>query len=231
MSTQRTTRTIAAAFVTAAALSAAPLQASPATADGASSADRATDAGTVSNRIPRGFDLDAGLPDYGSDGHRNGPSKRIRGLELDPCFDIAWKPERWKQRMAVRNSGPEALEVRELLTFGTAQRAAKVVAHIRDGLTGCPSETVDRFGNPTRVKVYRVTTGYDDVTWSVTGKRARQTGLLGGYFAQVMRVGKAVVLNYDYGEYGGTSRGAAKVLSTNSQEFAPLMCRWTRAGC
>ncbi len=226
MQTQRTTCTIAAAFVTTAALLAAPIQSNPA----AASVGSATPT-TVSNKIPRGFDLDDGLVDYGSDGTRRGPSKRIRGLELSPCFALSWKPERWKQRMAVVNSGPETQQVRELLTFGSAQRAAKVVAGIRADLESCPPDTVDSVGQPSKVTVYDVTTGYDDVIWSVTAKRAAQTGRLGGSFAQVMRVGKAVVLNYDAGEYGGPSRAAARSLNRDSQELAPLMCRWTAAGC
>ncbi|MEN8672724.1 hypothetical protein [Nocardioides sp.] len=213
---------LAAATLTTAALALAPLQAPGAEAAGS---------GSVSPRIPSGFALDEGLVDYGTDGNRKGPSKRIRGLELTPCFETTWKPPKWRQRMAVRNNGPETQQVRELLTFGTAKRATKVVARIRAGLETCPDDTVDPFGNPSRVKVYDVTTGYDDVLWSVTAKHARQTGRLGGYFAQVMRVGKAVVLNYDYGEYGGTSRGAARVLNTDSQELAPSLCRWTVAGC
>ena len=222
MTAQPTTRLIAAAFLTAAALSATPLQPSPAAA---SSAD------DVSPRIPRSFALDAGLVDYGSDGSRKGPSKRIRGLELDPCGPTSWKPRKWRQRMAVRNNGPETQQVRELLTFGTATRAATVVAAIRADLGSCPDDTVDPVGYPSRVKVYRQTTGYDDVLWSVTARRAAATGRLGGYFAQVVRVGKAVVLNYDYGEYGGPSRAAASALNTDSQELAPTLCRWTAAGC
>ena len=133
--------------------------------------------------------------------------------------------------MVVRNNGPETQQVRELLTFGTAERAARALAAIRSDLEDCPRDTVDPVGYPSRVKVYDVTTGYDDVIWSVTARRALATGRLGGYFAQVVRVGRAVVLNYDYGEFGGPSREAAEALNNNSHEFAPIMCRWTAAGC
>lgn len=216
--------TIAASGLTLAALILTPLQASLASAS-------AVDSHSVSSEIPRGFGLDEGLEDYGSDGGRIGPSKRIRGLELDPCNAISWKPRGWSQRMVVRNNGPETQQIRELLTFTKPERAARAVAAIRTDLEDCPGDTVDPVGYASRVKVYDVTTGYDDVLWSVTARRAIATGRLGGYFAQVVRVGKAVVLNYDYGEFGGPSRAAAEALNSNSQEFAPMMCRWTQAGC
>jgi hypothetical protein len=222
MTTQPNARTILAGALSAAALLAVPLQPSPAAARSADD---------VSPQIPRGFALDAGMTDHGADGDRHGPSKRVRGLELDPCGATVWKPGTWRQRMAVRNSGPETLQVRELLTFGTATRAARVVARIRTDLESCPRDTIDAVGHPSRVKVYPVTTGYDDVVWSVTARRAYETGRLGGYVAQVVRVGTAVVLNYDHGEYGGPSRGAAEALTTDSQELAPRLCRWTVAGC
>lgn len=219
MTTQRTMSTIAAACVTTAALLAAPLQASPAHAQSAPE--------KVSPKIPRGFDLDDGFVDYGSDGSQQGPSKRIRGLHLDPCFAVSWKPGRWKDRMVARNNGPETEQVRELLTFGKAQRAAKVVDRIRSDLANCPDGTTDDGGRPSTVKVYHVTTGYDDAIWSVTAGK----GQIGGYIAQVMRVGTAVVLNYDSGEYSGKPRGGARALNRDSQELAPLLCRWTVAGC
>lgn len=215
---------VAAASLMSAALTLTSLQASLASA-------ATVDSASVGARIPRGFDLDEGLEDYGSDGSREGPSKRIRGLELDPCNTISWKPRGWSHRMVVRNNGPETQQIRELLTFTTAERAARAVAAIRTDLENCPRDTVDPVGYPSRVKVYDVSTGYDDVLWSVTARRAIVTGRLGGYFAQVLRVGTAVVLNYAHGEYGGPSRGAAEALSSNSREFAPLMCRWTQAGC
>lgn len=219
MTTRRST--IAAGLLTAAALLAAPLQAGPSQAETAA-------ADQVSPKIPRGFDLDDGLVDHGSDGSRRGPSKRLRGARLDPCGDVAWKPKRWSDRMAVRNNGPETQQIRELLTFGSAQRAARVVARVRADLTSCPDDTVDSYGQATRVKVFRLTTGYDDVLWSVTAADDQ----IGGYVAQVMRVGKAVVLNYDSGEYSRTStRPGARALNRDSQELAPLMCRWTAAGC
>lgn len=222
MKLDRTPRTIAAAVVTATALLAAPLQV------GAAQAASAAPAAKVSANIPRGFDLDAGFIDYGADGSQQGPSKRLRGLRLAPCLTVSWKPERWNDRMAVRNSGPETQQVRELLTFTTARRAARVVAHVRDDLRTCPDGGVDAGGRPTTVKHYRaIGTGYDDVLWSVTAGE----GQIGGYVAQVMRVGKAVVLNYDAGEYSGVPRRGAKYLNRGSQELAPKLCRWTVAGC
>lgn len=182
----------------------------------------------VSPAIPRDFPLDAGLTDYSGDGGaRMGPSSNLRGLELDPCGPISWTPVRWADRLVVLNTGPETLQVRELLTFGSADRAARVVNRIRSDLRRCPGLTRDDGGRRSAVALYAVTTGYDDVTWSVTAR----DGSVGGYVAQAMRVGSAVLLNFDYGEYSGRPRFGARVLNRNSREFAPRLCRWTVTGC
>lgn len=221
MSTQHSVRRIAAGLLAAGALHVTPVAVGPALA-GSAGGDG------VSSKIPSDFALDDGLRDHGSDGGQRGPSKKVRGLRLDPCGDVSWKPKRRSDRMAVRSFGPESLQVRELLTFRSADRAARVVAGVRADLAGCPDDTTDSHDRATRVKVFGLTTGYDDVLWSVTAADDQ----IGGYIAQVMRVGKAVMLNYDAGEYSRTTtRPGARALNRNSQEFAPLMCRWTAAGC
>lgn len=220
MTTEHTARRIAVGLLTAGAFLLPSLHAAPTAAVSGGSG--------VSPEIPRDFALDHGLRDHGSDGGRRGPSKQVRGLHLDPCGDVSWKPKRRSDRMAVRNFGPESLQVRELLTFRGASRAARVVARVRDDLAGCPDGTVDSSDQATRVKVFGLTTGWDDVVWSVTAADEQ----IGGYVAQVMRVGKAVVLNYDAGEYSRTTtRPGARALNRDSQDFAPLLCRWTAAGC
>ena len=220
MTIQQSRRTIAAALFAAGVLLVTPLAAAPVLASGAHD--------EVSPTIPRGFPLDDGITDHGADGGQRGPSKQLRGLRLAPCGDVSWKPKRRSDRMAVRSFGPESLQVRELLTFRSAQRAARVVAGVRDDLATCPEDTADAYDRPSQVKVFRLTTGYDDVLWSVTAADEQ----IGGYIAQVMRVGTAVVLNYDAGEYSRTTtRPGARALNRNSQEFAPQLCRWTAAGC
>lgn len=180
----------------------------------------------VSPRIPAGFPLDAGLTDWGPEGFRRGPSNQVKGLPLDPCGEASWKPQRWVARMAVRNYFAESLDVRELVTFSSASRAVRVMAGIRADLRTCPRLTGEP-GARTTVHRYGFTTGYDDVLWSLT----QRNGSIGGYVAQLTRVGSAILLNYNAGDYVGRPVGGARQMNRDSREFAPRMCRWTAAGC
>lgn len=226
MTTPTGTRRTAARLLAIATLLVVPLAGGPALACGEPAGSPRADG--VSPRIPADFALDEGLRDHGGDGGQRGPSEAVRGLRLDPCAEVSWKPKRRSDRLAVRSFGPESLQVRELLTFGSAARAARVVEGVRADLAGCPDNAVDSSGQRTRVRVFGLTTGYDDVLWSVTAADDQ----LGGYLAQVVRVGKAVVINYDAGEYSRTTtRPGARALNRNSQDFGPSMCRWTKAGC
>ncbi|MGA8845351.1 MAG: hypothetical protein WB471_01915 [Nocardioides sp.] len=226
MTTPTSTHRPAARLLAVATLLVVPLAGSPALACGEPAGSSRADG--ISPRIPADFALDEGLRDHGGDGGQRGPSEAVRGLRLDPCAGVSWKPKRRSDRLAVRSFGPESLQVRELLTFRSAARAARVVSRVRSDLAGCGEDTVDSSGRRTQVRVFGLTTGYDDVLWSVTAADDQ----IGGYLAQVMRVGKAVLLNYDAGEYSRTStHPGARSLNRNSRDFGPSMCRWTTAGC
>ncbi len=70
--------------------------------------------------------------------------------------------------------------------------------------------------------------GYDDVIWSVTARN----GQPGGYVVQAVRVGSAILVSQDSGEYSrGTTGFGARALNRDDRAFAPRLCRWTLAGC
>jgi len=127
-----------------------------------------------------------------------------------------------EDRLAVRATGPEYLDARELVSMRGARVAVRALSRIRRALADCTE--------PVRGAVWTVhaaDTGYDAVTFTLSYTRG-----LGLSTFQVLRVGKGVLITHTYVEGTLASSGVDLRRQTRlGRDLAVDMCVFTRAGC
>lgn len=182
-----------------------------------------------------GVPIDEDLVDMTGDGGSiDGPGPRAEGaVEVSPCDRAAW-PVTGVERLAVRTTGPEYEESRELVVFADADAAVAAMADLRSAVTGCPTEIneADPTSNQEQAwDVQRANTGYED---SATFSLTYTDGLPGGEIWQFTRVGRAIIAVSTGGEYSrqpSSLRFAVRRLTAVTALMTPAMCEYTEAGC
>lgn len=175
--------------------------------------------------IPEDFPLADGL-DETEESDVTGPSADAEaGRVFDVCGTDIWSPDGLTDRLAVRETGIEYLEARELDVFPTSDEPAESVTLVREAVRDCARIEGESYGYT--VKVLDGPEGYDSVTWGAFADE----GLDGGVY-QITRVGSAVLVLYSAGEMSETSlQQVADDMTTTTLELAPEMCVFTEDGC
>lgn len=189
----------------------------------AGSSSTATAGGTP---IPADFPLAQGMDADPEGGELLGPDRSVDGAPVvDVCGTQVWAPDLVTERLAVRETGIEYLETRELYTFPTADEASESVTQVREAVTSCPQMEGESYGFTTRT--LEGPEGYDSFTWGYFADEG-----LDGAAYQLTRVGSAVLVQYATGEMSEQSlQPTADNLTQASLSLAPEMCVFTEDGC
>jgi hypothetical protein len=177
------------------------------------------------NPIPDDFPLAQGL-DETAESDVTGPDFDVEaGRVFDVCGTEIWSSNAPVDRLAVRETGIEYLETRELDTYVTADEPIEHVTDVRDTVRDCDRIEGESYGYT--VKVLEGPEGYDSVTWGAFADE----GLDGGVY-QITRVGSAVLVLYAAGEMSQSSlQEVADDMTQQTLELAPEMCVFTEDGC
>jgi hypothetical protein len=174
-----------------------------------------------------------GLPDMtGDGGELLGPDADIEGVDRRlVCGDQILDPGNLPTgRLVASSSGPEYLEVRQVVAYADADAAVRQMTYLRQLFDACPTEDAvpDDVGGNTMVwDVFEPKPGYDTVA---VGQALDQG--LGGQVFQFTRVGRAILALSTSGELSRPGlRSAVEPLDQTSRELAPLLCSFTEAGC
>ena len=175
--------------------------------------------------IPDDFPLALRISVNDVDGEQPVPSADGRGVgRYAACRERLWPlaPTRVEDRLAVRATGPEYLDARELVSMRGAQVAVRALARMRTALAECTEPVRGAVWT-----VHRADTGYDSVTFTLSYTRG-----LGLSVFQVVRVGKGVLITHTYGE-GMLSDARANIRRQTrvARDLAAEMCVFARAGC
>jgi hypothetical protein len=175
------------------------------------------------------FPLDTGLVS-GSEFTVTGPGAGVEGVTFPDGFcgtDMWPVPTPPEGRLALKVTGPEYAQWRELVTFPTADAAVAALAGISQAVEQCPAVSGDEPANDLAFVTHPVDSGYDDVTFSYTYSEG-----LGGVVYQFVRVGHAILATAQYGEWAPeTVATGAEELNGENTQLTPLMCEYTQAGC
>lgn len=187
--------------------------------------EESAEAPVPSTPIPDDFPLAEGM-DPGGDGEVTGPGGNVEGAPVvDVCGTEVVTPSVVEERLAVRETGIEYLETRELYTFPTADEAIETVNIVREAVANCP-RSEGELASYTN-KVLDGAAGYDSFAWGFFADE----GLDGGTF-EITRIGRSVLVLYAAGETSEASlQPVADTLTETTLAIAPEMCLWTEDGC
>lgn len=153
------------------------------------------------DRLPDELDLGAGLDNAAqwSEFRLDGPGRDVEGVPMVDFCDPG--PTTWPgpvvDRVAVRESGPEYEQTREVLLYPSVDDARTMLAALRAAVTGCPV-VLFRAGKESREdRLHRLMepAGPDVVTAGV-----HYRGVLGSGIYQVRRSGRTLLAARDLGE-------------------------------
>ncbi len=178
-----------------------------------------------------GFPLALGLDDENGDDHS---PVVVAGRPATQAFELcsvrAWDPHAGTTDvLGVEWRGEaEWSRGRTLVLHETAEAAAAAVAAAREAVAGCPTEPADGdYGSAHTL--LGVSLGDESVAWADTywfssdGKKLSDTGLT---VYHVVRVGRAVLLTYEYGEGNGSeSKTRPRPCSVESGSSTPSRSR------
>jgi hypothetical protein len=155
------------------------------------------------------FPLDLGFP------HHNGDDRspvRVHARPATRAFDLCgrrvWDPRAGTTDVIgveFRGEG-EWARGRTLVLFPTERAAIEAVTAGREAMARCPEEPADGSGDATAHTLLDIPLGDESVVWidrflsADTGGHV-DTGLV---VYEIVRVGRAVLMSYDYGEGNGT---------------------------
>jgi hypothetical protein len=193
--------------------------------DSSPGAARAPALAVTPTPIPDDFPLALRIAENESDGEQPVPDPDAEGVsKVKACGEQLWPlaPARVEDRLAVRATGPEYVDARELVSMRGARVAVRAVARIRTALAHCTKPVRGAVWT-----VHRAYTGYDSVTFTLTYTRG-----LGASVFQVLRVGKGVLITHVYGEGMLETSGPNIRRQTRlGRDLAAYMCVFARAGC
>jgi hypothetical protein len=177
-----------------------------------------------------GFPLDLGYPEHNGDDQSPvlvtaRPATRAFRL----CHATAWDPSDGPADViGVRFRGEaEDSRGRTLTFYDDAGAAAAAVRRARDAVEACHDERGGHRQGTTHTLVDR-TLGEQSVVWTDTfynvdhGEEQHDTGLV---VYEVVRVGRAVLLGYEYGEGNGTPASREQAIARSVRSEQPLVDR------
>jgi hypothetical protein len=180
-----------------------------------------------------GFPLDLGYPDENGDDQSPvvvtaRPATRAFRL----CHLTAWDPgDQTTDVIGVRFRGEaEYSRGRTLTLYADPGAAADAVRRARNAVEACPDERDGRDQGTTHTLVDRGL-GEQSVVWTdtfynvVQGEEQHDTGLV---VYEVVRVGRAVLLAYEYGEGNGTPAGREQAIARSVRQEHPVVDRMRR---
>jgi hypothetical protein len=216
---ERSARPLAALCVFAAD----PCSTTEVTPDPETSSSTPVEGGTAA--IPADFPIAEGM-DESADSDVEGPGPDVKaGPVVDVCGTEVWAPSGVLQRLAVRETGIEYLETRELTTFISSDEPADSLTQVRDAVSACARLDGESYGYTTRM--LSGPDGYDSFSWGYFADE----GLDGGVF-QLTRVGSSVLVVYAAGEMSESSlQPTADNLTETTLAIVPEMCLFTEDGC
>jgi len=203
--------------------SADPCSTTDATPDPESSSPPPVESGTAA--IPADFPLAEGM-DETAESDVEGPGPDVEAAPLvDVCGTDVWAPSGVVQRLAARETGPEYLDSRELMTFISTDEPADSLTQVRDAVSSCPRMEGEFYDYTP--KILEGPAGYDSFTWGFFADES----LDGGVF-QLTRVGSAVLVLFHSGELSeDTIQPVADDLTEHTLALAAAMCVFTEDGC
>jgi hypothetical protein len=205
-----------------------------AVADGGASVVPASPSPSSSSSAPAptgaltGFPLDLGYATHNED---DGSPVRVTtkpGVEaFDTCGVATWDPHRGTTDvLGVEFRGEaEWFRGRTLALYPSAEAAALAVASARDALAGCADETVEPGYGTTHTDLH-IRLGDESVVWgdtywqAVDGEKLHDTGLT---VYHLVRVGRAVLLAYEYGEGNGTEQSRRNAIERATELERPVV--------
>ncbi|WP_133176454.1 hypothetical protein [Nocardioides currus] len=149
-------------------------------------------------------------------------------MELRACDRAAWplRTGAVSERLAVRATGPEYADARELVVLRNARAAVRLVAAVRRTIRACVDRP-DAGRQWTEWTGRAAQTGYDSFTFSLTYSTS-----LGASAIQVVRVGSGVLVTEASGEGTlGSLRPTIRKQTRVGRHLAASMCEFARAGC
>jgi hypothetical protein len=182
-----------------------------------------------------GFPLDVGYDEENGDDHS---PVRVTGRPATTAFDLCglptWDPQAGTTDvLGVEWRGEaEWSRGRTLVLYPSAHEAAAAVTTANDALTGCPDESGEP-GYGTAHTVLHQALGEQSVAWTDTywfesdGDRLFGTGLT---VYHLVRVGRAVLLAYAYGEGNGSEESRANSIARATELEHPVVSRMDVVG-
>jgi hypothetical protein len=174
-----------------------------------------------------GFPLNLGYPERnGDDGSPVEITTKPATRRFSACGRVVWDPMRGTtNRIGVTYSGEAEYDRgRTLLLYRSARAAGAAVAATRSALAACTDEP-DGHHQGTTHSLIGQTTAVQPALWTdtyytvVDGKKQYDTGLV---VYQLVHVGRAVLLVYEYGEANGSASTRRHAIDTTVLESAVL---------
>jgi len=200
------------------------------------------DAAPASEQVGQGdvpdLAIDVDLPDMTGDGGEIfAPAADVRGVDRmlvcgQPILD---QDASFTGRLATSSSGPEFFTYRQVISFPDAAAAQAQMEHVRGLVRGCERHATESGTTEIVWTEVDADTGYDSFMagygyYAFGEDYAANTG---GDIVQLTRVGRAILVVGDTGEYSGAEsiQWAAPNFTQRSKQLAPLLCSFTDAGC
>ena len=174
-----------------------------------------------------GFPLDRGYADEnGDDGSPVEITARPATTRFGMCHRVVWDPRHGgTHRIGVEFRGEaEYFRGRTLVLYPDAGAATAAVTAARAAVAACPDEP-DGNGQGTTHTVTDESLGDQSVVWTDTfysvhdGERQHDTGLV---VYELVRVGRSVLLGYEYGEGNGSPASREQAITRTTREGRAL---------
>ncbi len=199
-------------------------------------ADRASPSpAPASPRALDGFPLDLGYdPENGDDHSPVRVDDRPATEPFSLCGVVAWDPRAGTTELlgVAWRGEAEWSRGRTLVLYQSTAAAESAVAASRDAVAGCPDEPAEPGYGSTHT-LLDVQLGDESVAWSdtywstVNGERGHDTGLT---VHHLVRVGRAVLLGYEYGEGNGSEKSRADAIERATELERPVVARMDLVG-
>ncbi|GAA1114384.1 hypothetical protein GCM10009668_41090 [Nocardioides dubius] len=178
------------------------------------------------------LDLAQGFVDMSADGGEQlGPSAQLTGIDRTL---VCGQPLLAQQplptgRLLASNSGPEFLELRQVIGYRDADAAKQAFTELFDTVSACTPKKAGRGGAVMASRVWQVfgSGDPDSVVFADTAAEG-----LGGSLYRVSRKGRALLVVMQSGEWStDTIGGGLSDLDRSNAVVAPMLCAMTEQGC
>ncbi len=182
-----------------------------------------------------GFPLDLGYDDENGDDHsRVEVTDQPAQTAFDLCGRLVWDPlAGTTDLIGVEWRGEaEWSRGRTLVLYPSADDAVRAVLAAREAVAGCPDEPSEADYGSTHT-VLDVPLGDESVVWADTywfvsdGEKLHDTGLT---VHHLVRVGRAVLLAYEYGEGNGSDESRGDSIARATELERPVVRQMDRVG-